>query len=94
MLCNIVHHCPLLNTIVHFYLGIPLTPSIPSCKIEGIMAKTIKLDNQVHQDLEELRGKRETFSQVVARLVNFHREIARAVWGYTGEHPRTPGQGV
>ena len=57
------------------------------------MAKTIKLDNQVHQELEELRTKRETFSEVVARLVNFHREITRAVGGHTGEHPRTPGPG-
>ena len=57
------------------------------------MAKTIKLDDQVHHELEDLRTKRETFSEVVARLVNFHREITRAVWSSAGEHPRTPGQG-
>lgn len=57
------------------------------------MAKTVKLDDNVHQNLEALRYKRETFSQVVARLVNFHREVTRAVWSHTGEHPRTPGQG-
>lgn len=57
------------------------------------MSKTIKLDDQVHQDLEEVRGKKETFSEAVARLITFHREIAKAVWGHTGDHPRTPGQG-
>ena len=58
------------------------------------MSKTIKLEDKVHRELEELRGKRETFSEAVARLVNFHREITRVVWGHTGEHPRTPTQGV
>jgi len=57
------------------------------------MAKTIKLDDKVHRDLEELRTKRETFSEAVARLVNFHREITRAVWSSSGDPPRTPGQG-
>jgi len=57
------------------------------------MSKGIKLDDKVHQDLEELRLKRETFSQAVARLINFHREITRAVGGHTGEHPGTPGPG-
>jgi len=57
------------------------------------MAKTVKLDDKVHRELEELRTKRETFSEVVARLVNFHREITRAVWSSTGEHPRTPEPG-
>ena len=58
------------------------------------MSKTIKLEDQVHREHEALRYKRETFSQVVARLVNFHREITTTVWSSTGEHPRTPGQGV
>lgn len=58
------------------------------------MAKTIKLEDQVHRDLEELRGKRETFSEAVARLVNFHREITKTVWSHSGEHTRTPGQGA
>jgi len=58
------------------------------------MSKTIKLDNQVHQQLEELRGKRETFSGAVARLINFHHEITRTVWSSTGDHPGTPTQGV
>ena len=31
------------------------------------MSKTIKLEDQVYNRLEELRGKRETFSQAVER---------------------------
>jgi len=57
------------------------------------MSKTIKLDDKVHRELEELRGKRETFSEAVARLVNFHREITRVVWGHSGDHPQVPGSG-
>lgn len=33
------------------------------------MSKTIKVDESVYYDLEKLRGKRETFSSVVARLL-------------------------
>lgn len=58
---------------------------------EGVtMPKTIKLDDQIYQKLEDLRSKRETFSEVVARLINFHREISQAVWSSTGEHPNPP----
>lgn len=57
------------------------------------MAKTIKLDDQVHQDLERVRDKRETFSAAVARLIKFHQDITRAVWSHSVEHPGTPGQG-
>ena len=57
------------------------------------MSKTVKLDDKVHRELEELRLKRETFSQAVARLINFHRDITKLVWSHTGEHPRTPGPG-
>lgn len=56
------------------------------------MSKTLRLNDQVHKDLEELRGKRETFSNTVARLINFHRDIIRAVWGTDVDHPHTPGQ--
>lgn len=56
------------------------------------MSKTIKLEDQVHRDLEELRGKRETFSEAVARLINFHRDVHKLVWSHGGEHPRIPGQ--
>jgi len=33
------------------------------------MSKTIKLENQVYYQLDQLRGKRETFSDVVAKLL-------------------------
>lgn len=33
------------------------------------MSKTIKLENQVYFKLDSLRGKRETFSEVVAKLL-------------------------
>ena len=33
------------------------------------MSKTIKLENQVYYQLDRLRGKRETFSEVVAKLL-------------------------
>ncbi|MBA7686612.1 hypothetical protein ES703_95062 [subsurface metagenome] len=40
------------------------------------MSKTIKLEDQVYNRLEELRGKRETFSQCVARLLEISRKVA------------------
>lgn len=58
------------------------------------MSKTVKLDDQVHSELEELRLKKETFSATVARLINFHREITRAVWSSAGEPPKSPSSGV
>ena len=33
------------------------------------MSKTIKLENRVYFQLDQLRGKRETFSDVVAKLL-------------------------
>ena len=33
------------------------------------MSKTIKIENQVYNQLDQLRGKRETFSDVVAKLL-------------------------
>ena len=33
------------------------------------MSKTIKLEDKVYDQLEQLRGKRETFSDVVAKLL-------------------------
>jgi len=56
------------------------------------MSKTVKLDDQVHHDLEELRSKRETYSQAVARLIYVHRELTRIVWSQPERHPRPPGQ--
>jgi len=57
------------------------------------MAKTVKLDDKVHRELEELRLKKETFSDVVARLISFYHAITMAAWSHTGEHPHTPDQG-
>jgi len=34
-----------------------------------MMQKTIKVEDRVYQQLDQLRGKRETFSDVVARLL-------------------------
>jgi predicted CopG family antitoxin len=58
------------------------------------MSKTVKLEDQVHRDLEDLRVKRETFSEAVARLIHLYREVTKLVWSHSGEHPRTPGQGA
>jgi len=33
------------------------------------MSKTIKLEDQVYHQLDNLRGKRETFSDIVAKLL-------------------------
>jgi predicted CopG family antitoxin len=56
------------------------------------MHKTIKLEDKVHSELEELRLKKETYSQAVARLITFYKEIARVVWSHSAESPRIPGQ--
>jgi len=58
------------------------------------MSKTIKIEDQAHRELEELRGKRETFSDTVVRLIQFYRHITREVWSHSGDHPRIPGQGA
>ena len=39
------------------------------------MSKTIKLEDSVYLELEELRGKRETFSEAVARILNVAKTI-------------------
>lgn len=54
------------------------------------MTKSIKLDDKVHKDLEELRLKRETFSQAVARLIKFYREVTNLVWVHGVEHTGPP----
>jgi predicted CopG family antitoxin len=54
------------------------------------MSKTIKLDDQVHKDLEDLQLKRETFSQEVARLIKFHREVTNLVWAHGMDHTGPP----
>lgn len=57
------------------------------------MAKTIKLEDQVHRELEEIRSKRETYSQAVARLIATYRSIQRIIWGSTGDQTQVPGPG-
>lgn len=41
------------------------------------MSKTIKLDADVYQDINKLRRKDETFSQVVSRLVWIHNQVQK-----------------
>jgi predicted CopG family antitoxin len=60
------------------------------CEEKKKMSKTIKLDNQVHKDLEEVQLKRETFSQTVARLIKFHRDVTNLVWTHSVEHTAPP----
>lgn len=54
------------------------------------MTKSIKLEDQVHKDLEEVQHKRETFSQTVARLIKFHRDVTGLVWTHGMEHTGPP----
>lgn len=39
------------------------------------MSKTIRLEDEVYNDLDEIREKRETFSQVVARIIRVYATI-------------------
>jgi len=39
------------------------------------MSKTIKLNEGTYNDLDELREKRETFDEVVARVLRVHRTV-------------------
>lgn len=43
------------------------------------MSKSIKLENKVYYKLEEVREKRETFSQAVEKLLDFKRALLAAV---------------
>jgi hypothetical protein len=56
----------------------------------GAMAKTIKLDDMVHKDLEAILLKRETFSQAVARLLHLHDEVIGLFLGYCSGHASAP----
>jgi predicted CopG family antitoxin len=61
------------------------------------MTKSIKLDDQVHKSLEEIQNRRETFSQAVARLIKFYREVSEIAWRHGMDHTSPPapgGQGV
>jgi len=37
--------------------------------------KTIKVEDQVYDKLEQIRGKRETFSEVVGRLLDIYDKL-------------------
>ena len=39
------------------------------------MSKLIRVSDEVHRDLDEVRGKGETFSQVIDRLIDIRRMI-------------------
>jgi len=50
------------------------------------MSKTIRVDDQVYNELEELRDKRETFSEVIARTVNAYNTIRGIRDGLPASH--------
>lgn len=57
------------------------------------MSKTIKLEDQVYHQLDQLRGKRETFSDVVAKLLTTKEGVdtmIRLWYGQSGD--RVPGE--
>ncbi|MBA7563510.1 hypothetical protein ES708_05169 [subsurface metagenome] len=39
------------------------------------MSKLVRVDGEVYDELETIRDKRETFSQVIARLVDIRRMV-------------------
>ena len=43
------------------------------------MSKTIKLDDQVYQDLEEFRDKRQTFSEAVENLLGARAQFCQLI---------------
>lgn len=61
------------------------------------MNKTIKLENQVYFQLDNLRGKRETFSDVVARLLTTKEGVDTllGIWHsrYGEREPEDKGKG-
>lgn len=50
------------------------------------MSKSIKVDDKVYIDLENIRGKRETFSEAIARMINVAR-LASQAGEILGEFP-------
>jgi len=50
------------------------------------MSKTIRVEDKVYQELEELREKRETFSEVIARAVNAYQTIRGIRDGLPASH--------
>ncbi len=41
------------------------------------MSKTIKIENQVYDDLQKLRGRDETYSDVVAKMIRATVAVAK-----------------
>jgi len=54
------------------------------------MSKSVKLDDQVYQDLDQLREKRETFSQAVQRLLKLWGQIEGLGLPGRGQHLDAP----
>jgi len=50
------------------------------------MSKAIKLDLEVYERLDQLRGKGETFSQVVERLLTIKGKVSELVAVLSGIH--------
>ena len=56
------------------------------------MSKTIRLEDQVHYHLDRLRGRRETFSDVVAKLLTTKDGVDTMIglWLYQFEEREPP----
>lgn len=50
------------------------------------MSKTIKLEDRVHRELEDIQLKKETFSQTVARLINLHHQFVKLFSSHATGH--------
>jgi len=50
------------------------------------MSKAIKLDDHVYQELDQLRGKGETFSQVVERLLKIRMKTSELMAFFSSFH--------
>ena len=50
------------------------------------MSKTIRVDDKVYNQLEELQEKRETFSEVIARAINAYLTIRGIRDGLPASH--------
>lgn len=60
------------------------------------MSKLIRVEQQVYDELEELRDKRETFSQVIERLLSTIRPLreASSILGPSHYLKERPKEGV
>lgn len=50
------------------------------------MSKTIRVSDEVYNELEKLRDKRETFNQVIARTINAYNTIRGIRDGLPASH--------